>query len=548
MSNDAALAAHARLVRALLAGDAFATPPAERALIETHISSLVLAGDYVYKLRKPLALDFLDFSTPALRHADCIEELRLNNRTAPQIYLDVLPVVGPPDAPRIGAPGDAPRAIDWALRMRRFDQAGLLDAMARAGTLGAAHVDALAERIAAFHATLPPALPQEDRPRDPAAAARAWALANLDALRAGATDPTQAERIAALRRWTDREWTRLAPSMRQRERDGFVRECHGDLHLGNIVLIDGVPLPFDAIEFDAEMRRIDVVNDIAFTFMDLLRHGLPALAWRFASGYAEHSGDYAGLALLRFFAVYRASVRARVALMRAEQAPAAARAQMHDAIEHNLALAERLCASAAQPPLLVLTCGVSGSGKSTVARLLAQHLGAVRVRSDVERKRLFGLHASARPAPAELATLYGVEATRRTYARLGELAGGLLQAGLSAVVDAVALRRAERDALRDLAGASGARFAIVECRSPQAVLRERIARRQRDANDASDADARVLDLQLSVAEPLAPLEAAVVLDTDCAFAALEHRCAALAGALTATPNDTAPVPAGNQQP
>jgi predicted kinase len=309
------------------------------------------------------------------------------------------------------------------------------------------------------------------------------------------------------------------------------------------VLVDGVPLPFDGIEFDAEMRRIDVVNDIAFTFMDLLAHGLPEFAWRFASGYAEHSGDYAGLALLRFFAVYRALVRARVALLRAEQVQgedgAQAKAAAHDSIEQHLALAESLAEPAAtRQPLLVLTSGVSGSGKSTVAQCLAQHLGAVRVRSDVERKRLFALAATTRPAPAELATLYGAEATQRTYARLGELARELLQAGVSVVVDAVALRRSERDALRSLAAECGARFSLVECRAPEAVLRARIERRLREANDASDADASVLVLQLGVREPAAADEAVLAFDTDCAMEELERRCEALAARLVHTPRAT----------
>lgn len=530
MSADTALARHARLVDALLTGDAIATPPAERTLIETHISSLVLAGSYVYKLRKPLVLDFLDFSTPALRRADCLDELRLNRRTAPQIYLDVLPIVGTPDAPRIGSACDTAQAFDWVLRMRRFEQGALLDAMAREGRLTEAHVDALAERVAAFHGTLPPIVSAEHRH---AATVRAWALANLDALRIAAATPAQSARIAALRGWTDREWTRLAPLMRQRELHGFVRECHGDLHLRNIALIDGVPLPFDGIAFNAALREIDVANDIAFTFMDLLRHGLPALAWRFASAYAEHGGDYAGLALLRFYAAYRAAVRARVALLRAEQRGEGAAA--FAAAEDDLALAESLAAPAAAAPLLVLACGVSGSGKSTVARQLAQHASAVRVRSDVERKRLYALAPDARPAPGEIATLYGAEATRRTYARLAELARELLGAGISTVVDAVALRRGERDALRDLARDCGARFVLLECSAPENVLRERITRRLREAKDASDADLGVLALQLRVREPVAPDEAAIAFDTDVALPELERRCAALASELGAAP-------------
>ena len=529
MNTDTALARHARLLQALMSGDAIAAPPGERTLIETHISSLVLAGGYVYKLRKPLKLDFLDFSTPALRRADCLEELRLNRRTAPQLYVDVLPIVGTPDAPRIGTPSDAARAFDWLLRMRRFEQRDLLDAMAREGRLTEAHIDALARRVAAFHCTLPPAPDAFGQ----AAAVRNWSMATLDALRIAAASPAQTARIAALRAWTDRESTRLAPLMRQRRMNGFIRECHGDLHLGNIALIDGAPLPFDGIAFNPDLRHIDVASDIAFTFMDLLRHELPALAWRFAGAYAEHSGDYAGLALLRFYAVYRALVRARVALMRAAQGSDNAAA--FAAFERDLGLAESLAAPPAAAPLLVLACGISGSGKSTVAQWLAQHLGAVRVRSDVERKRLYALDATARPARGEQATLYGLEATRRTYARLAELARGLLTAGIPTVVDAVALHRAERDALRSLAAECGTRFVLLECSAPDAVLRERITRRMSEATDASDADLGVLDLQLRAREPVAPDESAIAFDTDVALPELARRCEALAGRLGTAP-------------
>ena len=553
MSNDIALTRHAQLINALMTGDAIATPPAERSLIETHISNLVLAGGTVYKLRKPLKLDFLDFSTPALRRTDCLEELRLNRRTAPQIYLDVLPIVGEPEAPIIGTACDDAQAFDWLLRMRRFEQSALLDAMAREGRLTEAHIDALAERVAAFHGALPPAPPEHGRP----AAVRSWALANLDDLRVAAASPSQMARIAALRAWTDRECTRLAPLMRQRQVHGFVRECHGDLHLGNIALIDGVPLPFDGIAFNAELRHIDAVSDIAFTFMDLLRHELPALAWRFASAWAEHSGDYAGLALLRFYAVYRALVRARVALLRAEQsgdgvdafAAAERELALSEAIAESIsepisnatsdsitgAVAKPLAAPAAAGPLLVLTCGVSGSGKSTVAKLLAQHAGAVRVRSDVERKRLYALAPDSRPAPGKLATLYGAEATQRTYARLSELARELLAAGISTVIDAAALRRAERDALRALAAECGAHFALLECSAPETELRERITRRLSEAKDASDADLSVLDLQLRVREPIAAEEGAITVDTDITLPELARHCEALAKRLTAAP-------------
>jgi predicted kinase len=428
-------------------------------------------------------------------------------------------VLGTADDPRLGGAGDAaPQAIDWLLRMRRFDEADVLANVAARGELTEAMVDALAAELAAFHRALPPS----PAPFGSAAIVRRWLGETLAGL-AAAGDA----RVEPLRAWCEREAARLAPLIDERRARGFVREGHADLHLANIVLVGGVPQPFDAVEFNAELRHVDVVHDIAFTFMDLMRHGLPALAWRFAGAWAERSGDVEGLTLLRFFAVERALVRSRVALLRADP----------DALERDLALAARLATSPPPAPLLVLVCGLSGSGKSTVAQRLAQEMSGIRLRSDVERKRLHGLAATERPAADQVPMLYGREATRRTYARLGDLARTLLDAGIPAIVDAAALRRDERDELRALAATRGAAFALVECDAPEPVLRERIARRQREAADASDADLAVLDLQLRVCEPVQPDETAQRVSTDCDRATLHTRCATLAAAL-APPHST----------
>lgn len=489
------------------------------ALIETHISTLLLAGEFVYKLRKPLALPFLDFSTAAMRRHDCEEELRLNRRTAPALYLDVRPVLGSVEAPRIGEPGDGAHAIDWLLRMRRFDDAHLLDRLARRGALVAADVDALARTVAGFHAALPASPAAWGDP----AAVRGWAQANFDAL--GDDAP------AALRAWTEHEFTRIAPRLGLRRAQGHVREGHGDLHLSNLVMLDGVPTPFDAIEFNPALRHGDTMADAAFVFMDLWRHGLPRLAWRFASGYAERGGDHEGLALLPFFAVYRAMVRAQVAALRARQANGEAGAgAARDALSRDLRVATELAALQRARPRLVLVGGLSGTGKSHVALTLLERLGAVRIRSDVERKRLAGMAADQRPAPEDLARLYGPAMTRRTYARLQTIARDLLRAGLNVIVDAASLRRHERDDLRALAAAEGAAFSLVECTAPDAVLRERILRRLAAGHDASDATPQVLDFQLRIREAATADEAAERLDTDADPAVVAQRCDALVAA------------------
>lgn len=514
---------HRVLARRLCRADAWFEPVAGFEMIETHISTLVLAGPYALKLKKPVALDFVDFSTLAQRKHFCEEELRINRRTAPSLYLRVLPVTGSLDAPLLDGEG---AAIEWALLMRRFDNALLLDRLAKAGRLTAAQIDVLARRVAALHDMASPS----PAPFGDAPVALRWATDNLHALAAHPLAAAERDRMAALEQWTLQRHAALAALMTERRAQGRVREGHGDLHLGNIVLLDGEPVPFDAIEFNPELRHIDVLSDVAFTFMDLLAHRLPALAWRLLSGYLQATGDHAGAPLLRWFAVYRALVRAKVALLRAAQGGSADASALAAYREH-LDLAEALAAPAL--PLLVMTTGLSGSGKSTVARALVESLGAVCVRSDVERKRLYGLAATERPA--DTAVLYGAEATARTYTRLGELARALIEGGIPAIVDAAFLRRSERDAMRSLARQLGVRCVVVECTAPEPVLRERLSHRAAHEADASDATGTVLDLQLQVREPLADdeLAGAARIDTDVTPDRLAVRCVELAQAWTA---------------
>jgi uncharacterized protein len=512
--NESRLADHERLVRGLLQyPNAMRVPPADRSLLQTHISSLVVSGSEVFKLRKPLTLDFLDFSTPGLRRADCDDELRLNRRTAPQIYLDVLPVTGTPDAPQIG--GASERAIDWALRMRRFDDTQRLDRLADQGLVTAALVDALAREVAQFHAALPPSPREFGQP----ATVQHWAIENFDTLQAGAAAHDHAADLQALRAWTEAEFARIESLLAERQAAGFVREGHGDLHLANVVLVDGKPLLFDCLEFNPALRHIDVMADLAFLFMDLQRHGLDAGAWRLVNAYAETTGDYAGLATLRYFAVYRAMVRAKVALLRAEQHDADA----WSAFERDLRLALTLAKPRVGPLQLILTSGVSGSGKSTLAQMLVESLGAIRVRSDVERKRLFGIAAGSRPTAEQAARLYGSGLTERTYARLQALAACLLDAGQHTIVDAAFLHRPERDRMRDVATAHGARSTLIECRAGVAVLRQRVSERMAKGDDPSDADLAVLERQLQSSEPAHDDECPCRVDTDCDRSALRAK-------------------------
>lgn len=502
--SEAAMELHEALVAGLMRPQAYPHSVAQVERIDTHISTVLLAGDYAYKLKKPVVFDFVDFSTIELRRQSCIDEVRLNRRTAPQVYVDVVPIAGPHSVPRVG--GTAP-AIEYAVRMRRFDPAQTLDRLARDGAIDPGHIDRLAATIARFHADADRVVGSAS-PDD----VRHWVDDNFSFMRDRVQSAADRARLDVIVAWSAAELHAQSARIAARSAQGFVREGHGDLHLGNIVMLDGEPVPFDAIEFNAGLRRIDVVNDIAFTFMDLLDHGLPALAWRLIGAYVEHTGDYDGLALLRFYAVYRALVRAKIALIREQQPHVARHLRLHEhrSFAHYLALAERLTTSRARE--LVVMCGLSGSGKSTVARHLAETMPAIRVRSDVERKRLFGLAPTARSD----GSIYGEDANRATYARLAEVARIVVDAGLAVVVDAAFLRRDERIAFRALAEALGARFTLLVCEAPLEVLRARVAARAAQGSDASEAGVDVLERQLGWWQPLGEDERAAAVRCDTA--------------------------------
>jgi aminoglycoside phosphotransferase family enzyme/predicted kinase len=526
-SHDA-LREHAALVAALCNPAAWPHPVDTVQVLETHISTVLLAGPHACKLKKPVSLGFADFSTPALRRHCCNEELRINRRTAPALYLGLCEVAGPRERPRMLPVGVAAGSsgIEVALCMRRFDQDALLDHLARAGRLEAGHMDRLAAGLLRFHAQA--AAAPADTPFGSAALVQRWTQASLVALRRHLHDGAERARLHAVDAALQAEFERRAAAIGLRRLHGRVRECHGDLHLGNLVLVDGEPLPFDAIEFNDELRWIDVVSDVAFVFMDLLAHGLPRLAWRLLGRWLQGCGDDGGLALLRYYAAYRALVRAQVAAIREQQQ--GGNGTHHASLAGHLQLAQRLLEPAA--PVVVAMSGLSGSGKSVVAQSLAEQLGGVCVRSDVERKRLFGLPATARVPAAEI---YGAAAGTRTYERLHQVVRSCIDARVPVVVDAASLRRHERHAMRELAESLDVRFHLVVCDAPLPLLRRRVAERAAQGTDPSDADAAVLEQQLQWREPIAADEqpVTVVLETDTGLDRLDAACGDLAARMGA---------------
>jgi aminoglycoside phosphotransferase family enzyme/predicted kinase len=506
-----------RLVRALMNPALYDHPVESFQLIETHISWVLLTGLYAYKIKKPVNLGFLDFSTLEQRRYYCGEELRLNRRLASVLYLAVVPITGTIQAPRLGGEG---AVIDYAVKMRQFPQESQVDRLIERGVLRVEQLDALAAELAAFHQ-------QSDRATadDPFGSPERIALPmheNFVQIRSSfdtqagdgpsgqeSMPVDRADQLRRLQAWSEADHAAHRDVFMRRKAGGFVRECHGDLHLANMVLWEGRVLPFDCLEFDARLRWIDVMSDLAFVTMDLAHRGRPEWARRLLNAYLETTGDYAGLEVLRSYRVYRAMVRAKVAVLRRRQAGASGdRQRSWDEYCAYADLAER--ETGPLRPFLLMTHGLSGSGKTVVSQLLVDASGAVRVRSDVERKRLFGLAPSARSGSPLDAGLYSPEAGRRTYERLAELAGAILNAGYPAIVDGACLKRDQRDRLRSVAACYGAPCVILDVQAPEALVRERVRRRAEEGADASEAGLAVLERQIGAREPLEPDEVGLV--------------------------------------
>jgi hypothetical protein len=312
--------------------------------------------------------------------------------------------------------------------------------------------------------------------------------------------------LGPLWHWTERRWEQLIPTLQQRRAAGHIRECHGDLHLGNVALVEGEPVMFDAIEFNPGLRWIDTISDIAFMTMDLQERGRNDLAYRFLDRYLQSAGDYDGLTVLRFYEVYRALVRAKIAAIRCAQVDLSEleRDTVLAELTGYIAFAKQL--TGLRRGAVVITQGVSGSGKSHVSEKLPDFLPAVRLRSDIERKRLLGLdpHDDATRQGA-----YSAELTRLTYERLRSLANRVAASGYVAVVDATFLKHAQRDMFASLARSLRVPFLIIDCDAPVELLRERIIARREKAGNVSDADLHVLDAQLASREILTDREQAV---------------------------------------
>lgn len=485
------------VIQAMLEPGFYPHPVRDIRLLQTHASYVVLTGDFAYKLKKPVDFGFLDYSTLALRKHFIQEELRLNRRFAPELYLEVLPITKRGAGFVFGEDLEAAETVEVCLRMKEFDQAGQLDRRLAAGGVAAADVEALARRMAEIHLQAP------SRALDGQAWARKVVGGNYEAagpFLGALFDPAAFERIRAT---TDRFFAERGRLFDERAAAGWFRECHGDLHTRNITTLGGVLVPFDAIEFSDTYRVIDVLADIAFLVMDLEALGHAELANRFLNVYLEQTGGWHGAEALAVYLSYRAFVRAKISALTsadanvtdAERSACRAAAQRYFSLAAHYA--DRLAGREGRS--LTIMHGHSGSGKTTVARRLAAASGALHIRSDAVRKHLAGRPLVGRDDANKAGDVYSADMTARTYERMSALAETGLRAGFPVVLDARYPLRRQRDAARALAGRMGAQFHIQVCEASREELTQRLQAR---AGDISDAGAELLDRQFAEVEPV----------------------------------------------
>ncbi|WP_447969977.1 bifunctional aminoglycoside phosphotransferase/ATP-binding protein [Nitrospira sp. M1] len=470
-------------------------------LLETHISWVLLTGPYAYKFKKPVNLGFLDFSTLEQRRFFCEEELRLNRRLAPDFYLGLVSISGTPESPALGGSGEP---IEYAVKMKQFPPNALLSQQILEGNVTSSHIDELAKSIARFHAhtTVADSSSTFGAPN----LLRRPVMSNFEHLSTTPSNVISTQDVKQLKQWTEAEHSRCLEHFKNRKSRGCIRECHGDLHLGNIALVDNKIVIFDCIEFNEEFRWIDVISEIAFVVMDLIDRGAFGLAWRLVNTYLEQTGDYEGLRTFQYYLTYRAMVRAKVISIRLtqEEEETTESAKLAEELKKYLTLAESF--TTRPHPVLIITHGLSGSGKTTVSQALLESLSAIRIRSDIERKRLLGLSQSTRTDAQQTDSVYSEASTQSTYAQLEMLARSALESGYSVIVDATFLKQTYRAPFAALAKEIHVPFFILDIRAPEAILRQRIEERLHKGHDASEADCAVLEQQLLHDEPFAPTE------------------------------------------
>jgi aminoglycoside phosphotransferase family enzyme/predicted kinase len=493
----------------LLQPQAYPHPVEAITLVETHISWVLLTGRFAYKVKRPVHFPFVDLSSLERRAFCCAEEVRLNRRFAPDLYLEARPITVIDGAVHMGGSGEP---IEHAVKMLQFRRDEELDTLLAKASITPAELTAFGQDLATIHAGLPVAEPPSTW-GDPQAI-RAMIAKNLEECAQASVVFDYASEVSSLRPELEHHLEALAPLMAERRAGGRIRECHGDLHAANIVRRDARLVAFDCIEFEPAFRWIDVAEEIAFLLADLDARGHPKHEQALLGGYLTRSGDFQACRLVSLYKAHRALVRAKVtALSRAGASPDAGQGPTGLAL-HRAYIDCAKRALARRYPTLILMSGLSGSGKSWLAERLAPLLGAVHLRSDVERKRLAGLNELERSNSALGEGMYSRAATTRLYECLASNAEDVLLGGYSAIVDATFARREDRSILRQLSHRLGVSARLIECVAPHNVLVNRIMERDSQKHDASEADVSVLNWQREHWEPVAADELWEVMGTD----------------------------------
>ncbi|MGH8136058.1 MAG: AAA family ATPase [Steroidobacteraceae bacterium] len=491
----------------LLVAAAYSHPVTHLKLKETHISWVVLTGPFAYKIKKSVRYAFIDASTLERRRVLCSEELRLNRRFAPDLYLDVVPIVRDNGQLKVGGDGVP---VEFAVRMHEFDPAQELAAQLERNGVTAQDMNAFGAQVADLH--LRAAVAAFQGPYGTLEKIRAPMLANLDLLRTHLNDAIELKLLQQLAMWTDASLAKLQPMIDSRRQRGMVRECHGDLHASNIVRWRQQWQPFDCLEFDPDLRWIDVISDTAFLFMDLMSRGRQNLAHEFLSRYLEETGDYDGLRLLPLYAAYLALVRAKVDALGAEIAGPGQRAALESRLGERLETAVRFMNM--KPAALVIMHGVTASGKSWLSEQLVPSMPALRIRSDLERKRLAGVAPLAKRVFGVGEGAYDTASTQSTYQRLLACAESALEGRRSIIIDATFLDQMHREMFHALAQRHGCQFLIASCVSDAATMRSRLETRARSALDPSEATEAVLEQQLRSLHQLSAEERQHAIEVD----------------------------------
>lgn len=485
------------LIENLKNPDLFSHAISEFKICETQSSLVLTTGEYVYKIKKPVDFGFLNYSSLEKRLYFCQREIELNSKFAKDIYLGVVAIYGDENHPSFEARGEP---FEYAVKMRQFPQENILSQQLLDNKVSPDVIDKLAKTIADFHQHAEVA--KTDVAFGDAKHIHKFAMDNFSETLAFLKSDHDIAQLKKLETMMQSCYDAIKGTLQQRKIKGFVRHCHGDMHLNNIVLLNQQPVIFDCIEFNEDFVWTDLMGDLGFIIMGLDEHNKPELAHLLLNRYLELTGDYSALKVLAYFCAYRAMVRAKLDQIHLSQ-PSMELHEQQQVKQHYqtyLGLVEQYLQ--VESPTLMITHGFCASGKSTVARQIVSKTGAIQLRSDVERKRLANLALTADSQSALYDGLYKTETTTNVYQHLAEIAQQIIESGYSVVVDAAFIRQDLRQIFIDLAQKLNVPFKILSCQAPESTLRQWIAERSKDTNEISEGRLEILEHQLKNHDPL----------------------------------------------